>query len=86
MEEVHGVNLNVDRDQGENKVNVLGICALLVRSKTRLSELMGAGRKRGLGLENNIFQSMPFLFRLLGFYVWAASILWHFRRVLLGLP
>lgn len=27
MEEAHGVNLNVDCDQGENKVTVLGVSA-----------------------------------------------------------
>lgn len=27
MEEAHGVNLNADRDQGENKVTVLGVSA-----------------------------------------------------------
>jgi len=36
MEEAHGVNLNVGRDEGENKVTVLGVCVLLVRSKARL--------------------------------------------------
>lgn len=86
MEEAHGVNLNVDRDQGENKVTVLGVRALLVQSKTRLSELMGAGRKRGLGLENSIFQSVPFLVRLLGFLCILCSILWRFRRSSLRLP
>lgn len=84
MEEAHGVDLNVDRDQGENKVTVLGVCVLLLRSKTRFSELMRAGRKRGL--ENSISQSTLILFRFLGFCVWAVSILWHFGRVLLGLP
>lgn len=83
MEEAHGVDLNVDRDQGENKVTVLGVCVLL-RSKTRFSELMRARRKRGL--ENSISQSTLVLFSSLGSYVWAVSILWHFRRVLLGLP
>lgn len=64
MEEVHRVNLNVDRDWGENEVAVLGARVLLVWHEARLYELMAAGGKQGLRLETRIFQSTAFPFGL----------------------